>query len=208
MTTTTTTTNNSTTTATLASRAAHLLSKSAALGVAEKAIGQAVAAKRVFPPMAEDFAAQLGVDFPLKTKDFVRVVGHLLAASEKPLKGAISKKKSEILAVLAELVGALTDTPAISLPAWAIPKERTKKAEEPAIAGTLERANAEAAANEAAEAMAEAAEAMAEADNPLARAVAVVVSNAAMLTSDQRQALLLALGYEAEAVAVAEAEAA
>ena len=51
-----------TTTTTLAARAAGLLSKSTALAVAEKGIGQAVAAKRVFPPMAADFAEQLAVE--------------------------------------------------------------------------------------------------------------------------------------------------
>ena len=189
-------TNATTNNATLAARAAGLLSKTTAYGIAEKAMAQALAAKRVYPALAQDFGEQIGHDLPLKTRDFVAVVGHLLAASEKPLKGVISKRKSDILGILAELVGALTDTPAISLPAWAIPKERAKKAEEPAIAGTLERANAEATANEAAEAMAEAAMAEAKADNTLARAVAVVVSNAAMLTADQREALLLALGAE------------
>ena len=200
MTTTTTTTNNSTTTATLASRAAHLLSKSAALGVAEKAIGQAVAAKRVFPPMAEDFAAQLGVDFPLKTKDFVRVVGHLLSSTEKPLKGVISKRKSEILGILAELVGALTDTQSVSLPAWAVPKERAKKTEaeaeasaEASAVGTLEKANI------LAEAEANAAKAEASADKRLADAVALIVSRASELTDAQRAMLASVLTAEAEA---------
>lgn len=202
MTTTTTTTNNSTTTATLASRAAHLLSKSAALGVAEKAIGQAVAAKRVFPPMAEDFAAQLGVDLPLKTKDFVRVVGHLLASTEKPLKGVISKRKSEILGILAELVGALTDTQSVSLPAWAMPKERAKKAEE-----TSAEASAEASAvgalekaNILAEAEANAAKAEASADKRLADAVALIVSRAADLTESQRSMIIAALASTEESV--------
>ena len=203
MTTTTTTTNNSTTTATLASRAAHLLSKSAALGVAEKAIGQAVAAKRVFPPMAEDFAAQLGVDFPLKTKDFVRVVGHLLSSTEKPLKGVISKRKSEILGILAELVGALTDTQSVSLPAWAVPKERAKKTEETSAeasaeasaVGTLEKANI------LAEAEANAAKAEASADKRLADAVALIVSRASELTDAQRAMLASVLTTEAEAEA-------
>ena len=104
-TTTTTTTNNVTT---LASRAAGLLTKSAAYAVAEKAMAQALTAKRVYPALAADFGEQIGHDLPLKTRDFVAVVGHLLAASEKPLKGAVSKKKSEILAVLADIVAALT----------------------------------------------------------------------------------------------------
>ena len=189
---------NTTTTTTLASRAAGLLSKTAALAVAEKAIGQAMAARRVFPPMAEDFGAQLGHELPLKTKDFVRVVSHLLAASEKPLKGMISKRKSDILAVLADLVGALTDTPAISLPAWALPKERAKKAEEPSTNGALERANAAAEANEAAEAMAEAAMTEAKDGNVLAKAVAMVVANVGKLTDDQRRALFLALASTEE----------
>ena len=80
--TTTTTTNNQT----LASRAALLLTKQAAYGVAEKAMAQALAANRVYPALAQDFGEQIGLDLPLKTKDFVRVVAHLLAASEKPLK--------------------------------------------------------------------------------------------------------------------------
>lgn len=189
MTNTTTTTNNTT----LASRAASLLSKQTAYAVAEKALQQAIAAKRVYPAMAEDFGAQLGLELPLKTRDFIRVVSHLLAASEKPLKGAISKRKSEILAILAELVGALTDTPAISLPAWAVPKVREKKAEEPSTEGALERANGEAAANEAAENLAAAALTEAKADSTLAKAVATIVTNAAALTDDQRQALMMAL---------------
>ena len=48
----------------------------------EKAIQQAVDARRVHPAMAQDFAQQLGYDLPLKTKDFVRVVGQLLSATE------------------------------------------------------------------------------------------------------------------------------
>lgn len=178
---------------TLAARAASLLSKASAYGIAEKALQQALAAKRIHPAMAEDFGAQLGVELPLKTKDFVRVVGHLLAASEKPLKGVVSKKKSEILGILAELGGALTDTAPIALPAWAFPKERTKKEEPASVEGTLERANAEAVANEAAEAMAEAAMAEAKDGAALAKAVATVVANAASLTEEQRQALMLAL---------------
>ena len=189
------TTNNATNNnATLASRAALLLTKATAYGVAEKAMAQAIAAKRVHPAMAADFGEQLGHELPLKTRDFVAVVGHLLAASEKPLKGAISKRKSEILGILAELVGALTDTPAISLPAWALPKERAaKKTEEPAIAGTLERANGEAAANEAAENLAAAALTEAKDGAALAKAVATIVANAAALTEEQREAIALAL---------------
>ena len=64
-TTNTTTTNNNN--ITLASRAAVLLSKTAALGVVEKAIAQAITAKRVYPALAEDFSAQLGHELPLKT---------------------------------------------------------------------------------------------------------------------------------------------
>ena len=208
-TTTTNTNTNTNTSITLASRAAVLLSKTATLGVVEKALDQAIAAKRVYPALAADFGEQLGHELPLKTKEFVRVVGFLLSATEKPLKGVISKRKSDILVVLAELVGALTDTTAISLPAWAIPKERTKKAEAEAVdvSGTLERANAQAEANEAAEALADAALTEAKSGNALAKAVAVVVANAAALTEEQKQALLLALGYESEA-AEAEAEAA
>ena len=179
-----------------------MLSKSTALAVAEKAIGQAVAAKRVFPPMAEDFAAQLGHDLPLKTKDFVRVVGHLLAASEKPLKGAISKKKHEILLVLSELVAALTDTTPVNLPLWALPKERAKKAEETsaeaASVGALDKANM------LAEAEANAAKAEASADKKLADAVALIVSRAAELSTDQR-AILAAVLTSTEAEAEAEA---
>ena len=194
---TTTTTNNTT----LASRAAGLLSKTTAYAVAEKAMAQALAAKRVHPAMAEDFGQQLGHELPLKTRDFVRVVGHLLAASEKPLKGAISKRKSEILGILAELVAALTDTAPIALPSWALPKERAaKKAEEPAIAGTLERANAEAAANEAAENLAAAALTEAKDGAALAKAVAVIVANAGQLTDDQRAALALALATTEPAI--------
>ena len=198
-TTTTTTTTNANANAALASRAASLLTKTTVYGVAEKAMAQAIAAKRVHPAMAEDFGAQIGHELPLKTRDFVRVVSHLLAASEKPLKGVVSKKKSEILAVLADLVGALTDTAPIALPAWALPKIKAKATEAEAeavdVSGALERANGEAEANAQAEAMA--AEAMAEAkndnDNALAKAVAVVVANAASLTEEQREALALAL---------------
>ena len=191
-----TTTTTTTTTATLASRAACLLTKSTALAVAEKAIGQAVAARRVFPPMATDFAEQLGVELPLKTKDFVRVVGHLLTASEKPLKGVISKRKSEILAVLADLVGVLTDTPAVSLPAWALPKIKATKTteesatEESATAGALNKANV------LAEAEANAAKAEIAQDLKLAQAVAIIVSRAAELTAEQRVMLASVLATE------------
>ena len=201
-TTTTTTTNN----ATLASRAALLLTKQAAYGVAEKAMAQALAAKRVYPAMAEDFSAQLGHDLPLKTRDFVRVVGHLLTTSEKPLKGVVSKRKSEILAVLAELVGALTDTPAVTLPAWALPKERAKKAEE---ISTDEAASvgALAKANTLAEAEANAEKAEAAQDLKLAQAVALIVARAADLTESQRAMLasVLTSTEAAEAAEVAEA---
>ena len=185
-TTTTTTTNN----ATLAARAAGLLSKTAALAIAEKAIGQAVAAKRVFPPMATDFAEQLGVELPLKTRDFVRVVGFLLSASEKPIKGVVSKRKSEILAVLAELVGALTDTQPMELPAWALPKPKAQKAEgetEAASVGALAKANT------LAEAEANAAKAEASSDKKLADAIALIVSRAGELSAAQRDMLMAAL---------------
>lgn len=197
-------TDTTTTTATLASRAASLLSKTTAYGIAEKAMTQALAARRVYPAMAEDFSAQLGHDLPLKTRDFVAVVGHLLAASEKPIKGVISKKKGEILAVLSELVGALTDTAPIALPSWAVPKERTKKeAEAASVDGALDRANAEALANESAEALAQQAAEAAKTDNALAKAVALVVANANALTEAQREALRMALSSaEAEAEAL------
>ena len=188
------TTTTTTTTVTLAARAAGLLSKSAGLAIVEKALDQAIAARRVFPPLAADFGEQIGYELPLKTKDFVRVVAHLLAAGEKPIKGAISKRKSEILGVLAELVAALTDTPAIELPTWAVPKERTKKTEAEASAeGALTRANAEAAANESAEALAMQAAAEAKTDNALAKAVALIVANVGALTEAQKEALALAL---------------
>ena len=200
MTTTTTTNTNS---ATLAARAAGLFSKAGALGVVEKAIAQAVAARRVYPAMATDFGEQLGVELPLKTKDFTRVVGHLLASTEKPLKGVISKRKSEILGILAELVGALTDTQSVSLPAWAVPKERAKKTEE-----TSAEASAEASAvgalekaNILAEAEANAAKAEASADKRLADAVALIVSRASELTDAQRAMLASVLTTEAEAEA-------
>ena len=186
---TTTTTN---TNVTLAARAAGLLSKTAALAVAEKAIGQAVVAKRVFPPMAEDFGQQLGHELPLKTKDFVRVVGHLLQSTDKPIKGIISKRKSEILAILSELVAVLTDTAPVSLPAWALPKERAKKAEaeanvEAASVGALEKANI------LAEAEANAAKAEAAQELRLAQAIDMVVTRASELTEAQRVLLLSAL---------------
>ena len=186
---TTTTTN----IATLASRAAGLLSKSAALGVVEKALDQAIAAKRVYPALAADFGEQLGHDLPLKTKDFVRVVGHLLTASEKPLKGIVSKKKHEILLVLSDLVGALTDTQPVSLPVWAVPKERAKKAEAEAAeaVGALDKANTLALAE------ANAAKAEASVDKRLADAVALIVSRAAELSADQRAVLLAVLATEA-----------
>lgn len=191
MTSTSTNTNTNTNTA-LAARAAGLLTKSATLAVAEKAINQAIAAKRVFPPMAEDFGGQLGIELPLKTKDFVRVIGNILASSEKPIKGVISKRKSEIIGILAELVGALTDTTPIALPEWAMPKERAKKAEaadnaEAAASGALEKANTLAAAEAAAE------KAAASADKKLADAIALIVERAAELTENQRSILLAAL---------------
>ena len=190
-----TTTTNTNTNVTLASRAASLLTKTTAYAVAEKAMAQAIAAKRVFPPLAEDFSEQLGVELPLKTKDFVRVVGHLLSSTEKPLKGVISKRKSEILAVLAEIVGALTDTQSVSLPVWAIPKERAKKteAEAEAAKGALDKANP------LAEAEANAAKAEASADKRLADAIALIISRAAELTAEQRAMLASVLTTEAEA---------
>lgn len=198
-------TNNATTTttATLATRAASLLSKTASLAIVEKALNQAIQAKRVYPALASDFGEQIGHDLPLKTRDFVAVVGHLLAASEKPIKGVVSKRKSEILGVLAELVGALTDTAPIALPAWAVPKERAKKEEQPAdVTGALERANAEALAVQAAEA-AEAAEATkteAKADTALAKAVALIVANVGDLSEDQRAMLAQALALSEPAL--------
>ena len=188
-------TTTTTTTASLAARAAGLLTKTTAYAVAEKAMAQALAARRVYPALAADYGEQIGVELPLKTRDFVAVVSRLLAVSEKPLKGVISKKKSDILAVLAEVVGALTDTAPISLPAWAIPKERTKKAEAEAVdtTGALDRANAQAMANEAAEAMASAAMAEAKADTALAKAVALIVAHAGELTEEQRAMLTAAL---------------
>ena len=198
-----------TTTVTLAARAAGLLTKGTTLAIAEKAMQQAIAAKRIYPALAEDYGAQLGVDLPLKTKDFTRVVGHLLTASEKPLKGIISKKKHEILLVLSDLVGALTDTAPISLPLWALPKERAKTAESEELREAEKLANAEGALNRAnalaeAEAKAEAAEA--NADAALAKAVALIVSRAADLTESQR-AMLAAVLTSTSAEESAEAEA-
>ena len=180
-----------TTTTTLASRAACLLTKASALDVVSKAIEQAIGAKRVHPAMASDFAQQLGYELPLKTKDFARVVGHLLTASEKPLKGVISKRKHEILVVLAELVAALTDTQPVSLPAWAMPKERAKKAEEASAEAAS--VGALAKANVLAEAEASAAKAEAAQDLKLADALAIVVSRAAELSQEQRDMLLAVL---------------
>ena len=197
-----------TTTTTLAARAASLLTKQAAYAAAEKALDQALTARRVYPPMAQDFGEQLGHDLPLKTKDFVKVVGHLLAASEKPIKGAVSKKKSDILGVLAELVGALTDTAPIPLPEWAIAKTRAKKAEAEAEAisvdGALDRANAADAANDAAEALASTAAQEAIAADIAARAakvtvqevndaVACILAHVDVLTEAQREMLRAAL---------------
>ena len=190
-----------TTVTTLASRAASLLSKTASLAIVEKALNQAIQAKRVYPALATDFSEQLGVELPLKTRDFVAVVGHLLAASEKPIKGVVSKRKSEILAVLSELVGALTDTQPIALPSWAVPKERTKKEAEAVDAeGALSRANAEAEANAQAEALAmqaasAAAEAKAEAkdDTDLSKALAVIVARVGELSEAQREMIRAAL---------------
>ena len=194
-------TNTTTTTATLATRAASLLSKTASLAIVEKALNQAIQAKRVYPALASDFGEQIGHDLPLKTRDFVAVVGHLLAASEKPIKGVISKRKSEILGVLAELVGALTDTAPIALPAWAVPKERAKKSEAEAVdvSGALDRANAEALAVQAAEA-AEAVKVEAKSDTALAKAVALIVASAADLTEEQRAMLGQALALSEPAL--------
>ena len=205
MSTTTTTTNNNT--ITLAARAAGLLTKSAAYGVAEKAMAQAIAARRVYPAMAEDFGAQLGHELPLKTKDFVRVVGHLLTATEKPLKGAVSKKKSEILVVLADLVGALTGTDPVALPSWAMPKERAKKAEETSAEAEASAVGALDKANVLAEAEANAAKAEASADKRLADAVALIVARASELSGAQRAmlaAVLTSTSAEAEAEASAD----
>ena len=185
-----------TTTTTLASRAAGLLSKSTALAVVEKAIAQAMAAKRVYPALAADFGEQLGIELPLKTRDFIRVVGHLLQATEKPLKGVISKRKSDILGILAELVGTLTDTPAVALPAWAVPKERTKKAEKSEAENEAVSAGALAKANTLAEAEANAAKAEAAQEMKLAQAVALIVSRAADLSEEQRAMLAAALATE------------
>ena len=197
-------TNTNTNTATLASRAAGLLTKATAYSAAEKALEQALSARRVYPALAQDYGAQLGVEFPLKTRDFTRVVTHLLASSDKPIKGIVSKKKGDILSVLSELVSVLTDTPAIELPAWAIPKDRTtKKAEAEAEAkaeaeasteGALSRANAEAEAlASVAAAEAQAAKAEATQDLRLAQAIDLVVSRAGELTDAQRRVLLSVL---------------
>lgn len=186
-------TNTNTTPATLAARAAGLLSKTTAYAAAEKALDQALTAKRVYPPLAQDFGQQLGHDLPLKTRDFVAVVGRLLASSEKPVKGVISKRKSEILSVLSELVGALTDTAPIALPSWAVPKERAPKKEAEAdVTGALDRANAEALAVQAAEA-AEAVKVEAKSDTALAKAVALIVASAAELSEEQRELIRAAL---------------
>ena len=203
--------NTNTNTNTLASRAAGLLTKATAYGAAEKALEQALSARRVYPALAQDYGAQLGVELPLKTRDFTRVVAHLLASSEKPIKGIVSKKKGDILSVLSELVSVLTDTPAIELPAWAIPKDRTtKKAEAEAEAkaeaeasteGALSRANAEAEvlASIAAEA-AEATKTEAKADTALAKAVALIVANVGDLSEDQRAMLAQALALSEPAL--------
>jgi hypothetical protein len=193
-------TTTTTTPATLAARAAALVSKASAYAIAEKAMQQALDAKRVYPALAADFGEQIGYELPLKTRDFVKVVGNLLAASDKPLKGVISKRKSEIIATLSELVGALTDTQPIALPAWAFPKERTKKEEAPSPDGALGRANSEAAANEAAEALAStAAQAAIDADiaaralrvtlDEVAAAVATIKEFSDYLSPEQRAIL-------------------
>ena len=192
------TTTTTTTNATLASRAAGLLTKASALDVVSKAIDQAIAARRVHPAMAADFGSQLGHELPLKSKDFTRVVGHLLTASEKPLKGIISKRKSEILGVLAEIVGALTDTPAIALPAWALPKPKAvKTAEESAAEASAEAVGALNKANVLAAAESAAAAADARQDSKLATAVALIVSRASELTEEQRVMLMAVLASEA-----------
>ena len=186
-----TNTNTNTNNATLAARAAGLLSKATAYAVAEKAMAQAIAARRVYPALAEDYGQQLGVELPLKTRDFTRVVGHLLSATEKPIKGIISKKKSDILGVLAELIGALTDTAPVALPAWAVPKERAKvekpEATEESAVGALEKANVLALAESNAD-KAEKAQ-----DLRLAQAIDLVVTHAAELTAAQRHILLSVL---------------
>jgi hypothetical protein len=211
-----TTTTTTTTNTALAARAAALLTKATAYAVAEKAMAQAIAAKRVHPAMAQDFGAQLGAELPLKTRDFVRVVSNLLAASEKPIKGVVSKRRSEILVVLADLVGALTESTPIALPLWAFARGRAQTAEAEELReaaklasaeGALNRANAEANAQAEAKAAAAAALAEAKGDTALAEACAMVVANAAALTPDQRQALLLALGAEVAEAAEESAEA-
>lgn len=194
------TTTTTTTNVTLASRAAVLLSKTATLGVVEKALDQALAAKRVYPALAADFSEQLGHDLPLKTRDFIRVVGHLLQATEKPLKGIISKRKSDILAVLAEIVGALTDTEAVALPTWALPKPKAvKTAEATEAEASAEAVGALDKANILAEAEANASKAEASVNKRLADAIALIVANAANLSADQRAMLASVLTSEAEA---------
>ena len=158
--------------------------------------------------MAQDFGAQLGYELPLKTKDFARVTGHLLSASEKPLKGVISKRKSEILSVLAELVGALTDTAPVALPTWALPKIKAKATEAEAAEESAEAAKgALDKANVLAEAEANAAKAEAAQDLKLAQAVALIVANAANLSADQRAMLASVLTSEAEATEAEASEA-
>ena len=128
------------------------------------------------------------------------MVGHLLTASEKPLKGVISKRKSEILGILAELVAVLTDTAPVSLPAWALPKPKAVKTSAEAEAEATEAASgALDKANTLAEAEANAAKAEAAQDLKLAQAVALIVSRAAELTADQRAMLASVLTTEAEA---------
>ena len=197
-----------TTNATLAARAAGLLTKASALDVVSKSIDQALTAKRVHPAMAQDFGAQLGVELPLKSKDFTRVVGHLLQSTDKPIKGIISKRKSEILAVLADLVSALTDTPAVTLPTWAMPKAKAKKdeaeaTEAEATKGALDKANV------LAEAEANAEKAEAAQDKKLADAIALIVSRAAEMSASQRAMLasVLASTEASEASEASEAEA-
>ena len=121
-----------------------------------------------------------------------------MASTEKPLKGVISKRKAEILGVLADLVAALTDTAPMTLPAWAMPKERTKKTEAEASSNAD---GALAKANVLAEAEANAAKAEASADKRLADAVALIVSRAGELTQDQRDILLALLTTEASSEA-------
>lgn len=193
-----TTNTNATNNTTLASRAAGLLSKAAAYSAAEKALQQALTARRVYPAMAQDFSEQLEVELPLKTRDFIRVVSHLLTASEKPLKGVISKRKSDILGVLAEIVGALTDTDVVALPAWALPKIKVKATEAEAEATEAEATKGSLAkANILAEAEANAEKAETEQVVKLAAAIALIVANADALTAYQRQLLASVLATEA-----------